>query len=343
VRAVSFTWPLALLVLLVVPLVLGAVWWLDRRRTRYAVAFTNLAVLADVVPPRQRRRAWIPLVLFLLALACASVALARPRAVVSRPAQQATVVLLVDVSGSMRAADVKPTRLGAAQRAMNAFMAKLPKKFKVGLVSYSTEPNVLVAPTTDRALMAEGIGSLLPESGTALGDGLAVAVSVAKAGVGPGARRGKDGLLPAAIVLLSDGAQTRGTLQPLEGADLAKRAGIPVFTVALGTNHGTLNFDRGGGGFFNGGGGGGGNGNFPGFRFNVRPDPTTLRAIARDTKGQAYTAKTASRVEEVYKGLGSRLVRKKEKREISSWFVGGAALLLLGSLGAARLTAEALP
>jgi Ca-activated chloride channel homolog len=336
VRAVSFTWPLALLALLVVPLVLGAVWWLDRRQARYAVAFTNLAVLADVVPPRRRSRVWIPLALFLLALACASVALARPRAVVSRPAQQATVVLLVDVSGSMRAADVKPTRLGAAQRAMSSFLAKLPGKFKVGLVSFSTEPNVLVAPTTDRALMQEGIGSLLPESGTAIGDGLAVAVSVARAGVGPGAKRGKDGLLPAAIVLLSDGAQTRGTLQPLEGADLAKRAGIPVFTVALGTNHGTLNFDRGGG--FNNGGN-----NFPGFRFNVRPDPITLRAIARDTKGQAYTAKTAARVEEVYKGLGSRLVRKKTKREISSWFVGGAALLLLGSLGASRLTAEALP
>jgi Ca-activated chloride channel family protein len=335
VRAVSFTWPLALLALLAVPLVVGAIRWLDRRRARYAVTFTNIGVLADVLPPRQRSRAWIPLALFLLALVCATVALARPRAVVSRPAQQATVVLLVDVSGSMRAADVKPTRLGAAQRAMTAFMEKLPGKFKVGLVSFSTEPNVLVAPTTDRALMREGIASLLPESGTAIGDGLAVAVSVAKAGVGPGAKRGKDGLLPAAIVLLSDGAQTRGTLQPLQGADLAKRAGIPVFTVALGTNHGTLNFDR-GGGFFN-------NNGFPGFRFNVRPDPLTLRAIARDTRGQAYTAKTASRVEEVYKGLGSRLVRKKAKREISSWFAGGAALLLLGALGASRLTAETLP
>jgi Ca-activated chloride channel family protein len=336
VRSVSFTWPLALLALLLVPLVVAATWWLDRRRARYTVAFTNLAVLAEVVPSRQRSRAWVPLLLFLLALACASVALARPRAVVSRPAQQATVVLLVDVSGSMRAADVKPTRLGAAQRAMTTFLSKLPKKFKVGLVSFSTEPNVLVAPTTDRALLQEGIDSLLPESGTAIGDGLAVAVSVTRAGVGPTAKRGKDGLLPAAIVLLSDGAQTRGTLQPLQGADLAKRAGIPVFTIALGTNHGTLTFDRNGGGFFN-------QNTFPGFRFNVRPDPTTLRAIARDTRGEAFTAKSAARVEEIYKGLGSHLVQKKSKREVSSWFAGGAALLLLASLGVARLTAEPLP
>jgi Ca-activated chloride channel homolog len=337
VRAVSLQWPLALLALLTVPLVVAAALWLDRRRARYAVSFTNLAVLASVVPPHRRRRAWIPLVLFLLALTCASVALARPKASTSVAAQQATIVLLVDVSGSMRAADLKPTRLGAAQAAMQAFMRKVPGRFKVGLVSFSTEPNVLVAPTTDRALMAEGIDSLVPEAGTAIGDGLAVAVSVTRAAVGPGARRGKTGFLPAAIVLLSDGAQTRGTLQPLEGAALAHRAGIPVFTVALGTNHGVLRF---GGGFpgFNPGG-------LPNFRrgFAVRPDPTTLRAIARATGGRAYTAKSAARVEEIYKGLGSRLVRRHSTREISSWFVGGAALLLLGSLGAARLTAEPLP
>jgi Ca-activated chloride channel family protein len=335
VRAVSFTWPIALLALAVVPLVVAFAVWSDRRRARYAVAFTNIAVLASVVPPHRRRRAWIPLALFVAALACASVALARPRASLSVAAQQATVVLLVDVSGSMRADDLKPSRLGAAQFAMEDFMRRVPSRFKVGLVSFSTEPNVLVAPTTDRALMQEGIGSLVPEAGTAIGDGLAVAVSVARASVGPGAKRSKNGFLPAAIVLLSDGAQTRGTLQPLQGAALARKAGIPVFTVALGTNHGSLRI---GGGFpgFN---------NFPGFsrRFNVRPDPATLRAIAKATGGEAFTAKTASRVVQIYRSLGSRLVRRHSTREISSWFAGGAALLLLASLGAARASAERLP
>lgn len=331
---VSLTWPLALLALLVVPLVAGLAVWLSRRRAAYAVSFTNLAVLASVLPPKRRRRGWVPLALFLVALACASVALARPRATTSVAAQQATIVLLVDVSGSMRAADVKPTRLGAAQAAMTSFVRKVPSKFKIGLVSFSTEPNVLIAPTTDRSLLAEGIGSLLPEAGTALGDGLAVAVSVARAAVGPNVRRDKDGRLPAAIVLLSDGAQTRGVLQPLQGAALAHKAGIPVYTIALGTDHGTLQIP-------------GGFGNFGGFgfsrRLNVRPDPAILRAISRATGGRAYTAQTAERVQQIYRDLGSHLVRKRTTHEITSWFTGAAALLLLASLGVARWTAEPLP
>lgn len=341
----SFTWPLALVALLAVPLAVAAAWWFERRNARYAVAFTNLSVLAAVAVPRRRWRGLVPLALFVLALAAAAVALARPTAVVSVPSDQATIVLLVDVSGSMRAADVKPTRLGAAQAAMGTFVHKLPSHFRIGLVSFSTEPNVLVAPTTDRDLMQEGIDSLLPEAGTALGDGLAVATSVATASVGPNAKRGKDGHVPAAIVLLSDGAQTRGVLQPLDGAALARKAGIPVYTIALGTNHGVLNLGR--GGFFVAPGvGGGGGGAFPGQNgngFPVRPDPEILRQISNATGGQAYTAKTASRVNDIYRSLGSRLVRHDQRREVSSWFVGAAAVLLLGSLGASRLTAERLP
>jgi Ca-activated chloride channel family protein len=342
VRAVSFVWPLFLLVLLVVPLVAAAAWWFERRRARYAVAFTNLSVLASVASPRPRWRVWAPLAVFLLALCAASVALARPKAHVSVAAQRATVVLLVDVSGSMRANDVKPTRLGAAQKAMQAFLDTLPGRFKVGLVSFSTEPNVLVAPTTDRPLMQEGIGSLEPEAGTAIGDGIAVATSVARASVGADARVGKDGHVPAAIVLLSDGAQTRGTLLPLQGAGLARKAHIPIYTIALGTPNGVLRF---GNGFGPPGGGGGGGGGFPSFGrgINVRPDPAVLRQIARVTGGEAYTAKSASKVQEIYKGLGSRLVRRSTSQEIGSWFAGAAGLLLIGAVGLARLTAEPLP
>ena len=333
----SFTSPWFLLALLIVPATLALALWLDRRRARYAVAFTNLDLLASVATPRRSWRRWVPLALFLLALAAASTALARPKATVSVPANRATVVLLVDVSGSMRAADVKPTRLGAAQKAMASFADSVPGGVKVGLVSFSTGPNLLVIPTTDRTLLHEGIDLLSPEAGTAIGDGLALAVQTVKSSVGD-APRSKDGKVPGAIVLLSDGAQTRGDLTPLQGADLARTAGIRVFTVALGTDNGTL--DPGAFGFgFPGGAGG------QGFtrRFPVRPDPVTLAAIARETDGKTYRAQSASKVREIYKQLGASIAHKASRREVSSWFAGTAALLLLLSLGTARLTGERLP
>ncbi len=335
----SFSSPLLLFVLLIVPAVLALALWLDRRRARYAVAFTNLELLASVAGEHRRAwRRWIPLALFLLALAAASTALARPRATVSVPSSRATVVLLVDVSGSMRAADVKPTRLGAAQHAMAVFADKVPKHVKIGLVSFSTGPNVLVIPTTDRELLHEGIDLLEPEAGTAIGDGLGVAVQVVKDAVA-GAPRGKDGKLPGAIVLLSDGAQTRGLLTPLQGAARALDAGIRVFTIALGTNHGTLGFGPFGGYGFGGGGGFGSGGR----RFPVRPDPVTLAAIARNTGGRTFRADSAAKADAIYKQLGLSIAHHGTTREVSSWLAGLAALLLFASLGAARLTGERLP
>ena len=330
----TFASPYLLVLLLIVPAVAVAALWLERRRARYAVAFTNLDVLAAVVQPRRRVIALLPLLLFLLALAAATAALARPRAVISTPSDRATVVLLVDVSGSMRADDVKPTRLDAAANAMSAFVDRLPSQVRAGLISFSSGPNVLVPPTTDRALMHEGIELLTPEGGTAIGDGLGVAVQTVKAAVGD-APRNKDGKIPGAIVLLSDGAQTRGALTPLQGAAMAKNAGIRVFTVALGTNHGTL-----GPSAFGFGGGGG---LFPGGRFPVRPDPVTLAAIARVTGGTTFRAQSAAKVEHVYRQLGASIARRHKEREITSWFAGAAALLLLGSLGAARITGGRLP
>jgi Ca-activated chloride channel family protein len=236
----------------------------------------------------------------------------------------------------MRASDVKPTRLGAAQVAMGIFADKVPKGVKIGLVSFSSSPDLLVIPTTDRTLLHEGIDLLVPEAGTAIGDGLGEAVQVARTAL-TGVPKGKDGKLPAAIVLLSDGAQTRGVLTPLQGAARAHAAGIRVFTVALGTKNGTLN-GFGGGPFGGYGGGLGGQGRFP-----VRPDPVTLAAIARATDGQTYEAKTASKVQNVYKELGASIATRSTTREISSWFVGIAALLLFASLGAARITGERIP
>jgi Ca-activated chloride channel family protein len=229
---------------------------------------------------------------------------------------------------------VKPSRLGAAQAAMYQFLDRVPRGVRVGLVSFSTAPDVLVLPTTDRSVMREGVDLLEPEAGTAIGDGLKAAVDVALSSVGRHAPRGRNGKIPAAIVLLSDGAQTRGVLQPLQGAQAAKDAGIPVYTIALGTNHGTLGLGAFGGFGFS---------PSPGARFPVRPDPGTLRAIAQATGGNAFRADSAAKVQNVYRKLSGAVITHTKRREISSWFAGAAAFLLLGSLGAAKLTGERLP
>jgi len=327
----SFASPWFLWTLLVVPLVLLAALFFERRRARYTVAYTNLDLLAQVATRPRRVRRYLPLALFLLALAAASVALARPHAEVSVPSDRATVVLVVDVSGSMQANDIKPTRLQAAAHAMSVFAAKVPKQVRIGLVSFSSDPNILVMPTTDRSTLQEGIDLLQPEGGTAIGDALFVAVQTVRASLGD-APRNKEGKVPGAIVLLSDGAQTRGSLTPLQGADKAKEAGIRVYTVALGTNHGTL--DQGSFGFFGG---------FSNRRFPVKPDPATLAAIAKDTGGTTFQAKSAASVDQIYRRLGASVAHHTVNREISSWFVGAAALLCLLALGAGRLTAGRLP
>jgi Ca-activated chloride channel family protein len=324
----SFTSPLLLLALLVVPAVLVFAIAVDRRRSRYPVSFTNIELLASLVQERRAWRRWVPLALLLVALACASTALARPKARLSVPENNGTVILVVDVSGSMRANDVEPTRLDAAVSAMRTFLDKLPPQFKVGLVAFSSEPEVLSAPTRDRELIREALGYLMPEAGTAIGDGLQVGVrlvqsSLARAGVvrKPGQQ------LPAAIVLMSDGAQNRGFLQPQQAARNAKAAGIKVYTVALGTPGGVVSF-----GF--------------GLYINsipVPPDPATMRLIAHATGGSTYSARSAERLSNIYKSLGSSIGRKTELREVTSWFAAAAAFFLLGALGTGRLVEGRLP
>jgi Ca-activated chloride channel homolog len=324
----SFTSPYWLLGLLLVPALLVFALAIDKRRSRYPVAFTNIDLLAGLVQERRMWRRWVPLALLLLALACASTALARPKARLSVPENNGTVVLVVDVSGSMRANDVEPTRLDAAVNAMRTFLDKLPPQFKVGLVAFSSEPEVLSAPTRDRQLVREALGYLMPEAGTAIGDGLQTAVrlvqsSLARAGV----ERKPGQQLPAAIVLMSDGAQNRGFLQPLQAARNAKAAGIKVYTVALGTPGGVVSF-----GF--------------GLYINsipVPPDPQTMRLIANTTGGTTYSARSAERLSNVYKALGSSIGRKTELREITSWFAAAAAVFLIGAIGTGRLVEGRIP
>jgi Ca-activated chloride channel family protein len=342
---VSFGNPLLLLTLLVIPAGLLAYRVAaSRRRMEYAVRYTNVDVLASVVAAERPWRRWIASGVFLLALATLCVAASRPHVHRLVASDDATVVLVLDVSGSMQAVDVKPTRLIAAQRALHTFLDKVPPRLKVGLVLFAGEAQVSTPPTTDHALVSEAIDEVdffHGFGGTAIGDALATAVHVGLRSVGvhgnsvsalpqrrelaayvTAAKRPSSSLV--SILMLSDGHQTRGVLLPLQGADRARSAGIPVYTVSLGTTGNTTmrGYPQG----FPGGGGtfGGGLG-----RRGLSPDPKTLRAIADRTGGKFFRAKTAGAAEAAYSTLGSKLGRKPGKTEVTDLFLLGAAALLV--------------
>lgn len=334
----TFERPLLLLALLVVPLALGLYVLAERRRMRYAIRFTNLDVLAGVVGDRYRRR-FVPLALFLLALAALCIGMARPQHATLVPRDRATVILVLDVSRSMQAKDVKPNRIGAAAAAVRTFLDRVPDRLQVGLIAFAGDPALANPPTTNHDLVRKSLDTIewFPSfGGTAIGDALAAAVKLGQQAVS-----GESGNLASAttaapntqtrglvsILFLSDGAQTRGDLEPLEGADLAKEAGIPVYTVALGTPGGTLTFGPGAGP----GGGSYPGGLFGGRRVPVPPDPDTLRAIADRTGGQFFAAQSAKSLQSAYQKLGSSLGRKPGKSEITYVFLAAAALLLVAA------------
>ncbi|MEO9174124.1 MAG: VWA domain-containing protein [Gaiellales bacterium] len=312
-----FDWPIGLLGLVLVPLVVIGYAWIDRRRAPYSIRYTNIEVLAGVASGRSRWRSYVPGVLLLLALTAALVALARPEARESVSSQQASIALVVDFSGSMAATDVKPTRLGAAEGAIQRFLAGLPKQYRVGLVIFGSEPYVAAPLTHDRSLVLQALRfGNPPGQGTAIGDALARAVELLEPLPAGGTSLPSPGTAAApankplsAILMLSDGAQTSGLLPALQGAARAKSFGIPVDTVALGTPGGTLNIR--------------------GFSRPVPPDPTLLRAIATTTGGEFFATQSQSRLNAVYERLASRLGRTREWRELSFLLVGVAALLAL--------------
>jgi Ca-activated chloride channel family protein len=348
----SFSHPLLLLLLLALP-VAAASWWLARRRRmRYAVVFTNVDVLASLLPPRSWRR-HVPAALLLLALAALCLAVARPHMTKSVASDKAAVILVLDVSGSMQAEDVKPTRLAAAQRALHTFLAKVPKRVRVGLVLFAGEPVVATPPTDDHALVAQAVddANLVDAfSGTAIGDALQTAVELGQEISGGGGVTALGGRSLAAyrtaattvsstlvsILFLSDGTQTRGYLEPLQGAQLAKQAGFPVYTISLGTTGDTTLRGARGGSFGAGVFGGGA-------RRGLTPDPGTLRAIANVTGGQFFRAKTAGAVEAAYSKLGSSLGRAPGSVEITDELVATGAVLLVLAGFASMLWAPRLP
>ena len=344
----TFEWPTLLLGLLLVPLALLAYLLAQRRRARYAVRFTNLALLESVVQRTPGWRRHVPMALYLLAFAALVVSLARPQALVPIPREQATVMLVIDVSGSMEATDVQPNRLVAAQSAARTFVDQVPSNFEVGLVSFASQAQMLTPPTTDRAAVRKAVDSLRALGGTAMGDGLERALEARQltanppsaaaqptptpsrpAGrsqgtapaLAPGAPPADPAASPAAaplaIVLLSDGANTSGRTGPIEAARQAQQLGVPVYTVALGTEQGVVTVPSGGGQLRS---------------LRVPPDQDTLEQIAELTGGRFFEAPSASDLRAIYQDLGSRLGWDYEHQEVTAVFAGAAlALLAAGS------------
>jgi Ca-activated chloride channel family protein len=339
----TFASPELLVGLLLVPLALLAYLFIQRRRSRYAVRFTNVDLLSNLVPRSPAWRRHVPTALYLGAIAALAIALARPSMVVAVPREEATIIMTMDVSASMRATDVSPSRLAAAKQAASDFVDQLPDRFKVGLVAFSTGARVVLPPTTDRVAVHQALDGLRADGGTALGD--AIALSLEAAGVGQSGGPAVGGATPApstspapsdsgsatpnaddpplvATVLLSDGANSTGSLEPEAAADLAATAGVPVYTIALGTAAGVVEVpDRDG----------------VLHSLEVPPDPETLAAIAETTGGRFFEAPTSADLAQIYENLGSKVGTTTEEQEVTQWFAAAGLLLILGGAGLAAL------
>jgi Ca-activated chloride channel homolog len=311
---VSFGSPWLLLFLLAVPLAIWGSVLLERQRARRAESWSAPALVPNMVPASPGRRRYIPLVLFLLGLILLLAGFARPQATINVPREGATVVLALDVSGSMEAKDVKPTRLLAARAAALQFVKDLPDKYRVSLVTFSDHGTVRVQPTYDRDQIERALPLKAQAEGTALASGVATAVKVAQAVIGegePGAAHP-----PAAVLLLSDGSQTVGQADPADAAAKARKLGIPISTVSLGTPRGVVVRKIPG---------------VPGGEevTRVPPAPAELRDLAGITGGTFFQARSSEQLKQVYKDLGSRLVTDKKKREITVALAGVAVVFLV--------------
>jgi Ca-activated chloride channel homolog len=311
--AVSFAAPLVLICLLAIPVLVVLYGAHLRDRRRAAAAFAAPALTPSVAPHRPRWRRHVPMLAFLLALAILILAAARPQKTIAVPVERASIMLITDVSGSMQATDVRPTRLAAARTAAKNFVAKVPKTVNVGVMALSSKPRVLASPTRDRVAINSALDQLAPRGGTGTGEAIQAATNILRHAPGVNGKRA-----PAAIVLISDGAST-GKVDPVAAAQAARKLRIPIYTVALGTAQGTITVPR--------------PGQAGGTETrNVPPDPQSLAEVARAAGGQTYAAADASKLSEVYKHLGSLLGTKPAKREITAGFAGGGlALLLLGA------------
>ena len=301
-----------LLGLLAVPLAL--IWYLRRERARRgaAQAFVTRPLAASVMPNRPRWRRHAPLFFFLVALAALAVAAARPHADRSVAVGRLSIMLATDVSGSMRATDVAPNRVTAAQRAADAFVTGVPSSVRVGVMEFNQNPLLLQSPTQDRLAALGALGRLRTGGGTSIGNAVQSSLAVlgrqrVPAGHGPSA----------AIVLLSDGYSTTG-YDPVAAARQAARLRIPIFTVSLGTPNGTIAVPVARG--------------TRTITKRVPPDPQALGRVASLSGGKAFTTGDANQLSQIYRQLGSQLGHVTQRREVTAGFAGaGLALLALGS------------
>jgi Ca-activated chloride channel family protein len=300
-----------LLALLAIPVLIAFYYEQQRRRAVAASAFVTPALTASVAPRRPRWRRHLPMLAFVLALAVLIAAAARPERSVAVPLTNGAIMLANDVSSSMRATDVAPSRLGAAERAAKRFLADVPGTVQVGLLEFARTPTVLQSPTTDHALTQSAFTQLHTSGGTAVG--VTILTAVHELGSLP-LVHGKHP--PGAIVLISDGASNVGT-DPLAAARRAGAQHIPIYTVAVGTPNGTIPVTR-------------------GSRTVTTPVPVSaqqLGEIARLSGGRTFTASNAAGLSAVYTHLAAQLGRKQVKHEITASFAGGGlVLLLLGSV-----------
>lgn len=305
-------WLLAL-----VPALVALYLWQQRRRRAYAMRFTNLALLAAVAPKRPGWKRHVSAAMILVALILLGGAFARPATDVRVPRGRAAVVLVVDVSRSMRATDLTPNRMVAAKNASLAFVDSVPDEMELGVVSFSNAASLLAPITRDRGVVRGAIDRLEPIAGTAMGEGLGVALDeIARA------REAEGTMIPASVLLLSDGVSNLGR-PPEEAAATAAEMDVPVYTVGVGTEGATLEFN--------------------GQLIPVDIDEVTLRAVAEATGGDFFRSGDTTTLAAVYKNLGSVLGYDLEQREITAAAAGLAALVLLGAAIAGTLLTSRIP
>lgn len=312
----SFAAPLFLLGLLLVPVAVVAYVVLERRRSAGANAFASAALMPAVLPRRAGWRRHVAPLGIVLALAALVVAIARPERTVAIPVEKATVMMLTDTSGSMRSTDVAPSRMEAAKAAAITFVDDVPPQIRIGAMSFNHKVKLLAPPTTDREPVRRAIDGLEGRGSTAAGDALSTALRTLR----PQGDKGSQ--TPAAIVLLSDGESVRGS-DPVPVAEEAGRLGVRIFTIALGTDDGTLTSTDAQG------------------RTKtepVPPDRDTLRKIAELSGGTYSDAPDAASLEAVYRDLGSEVSTEPGKEQTTVFAVGAALLLLIGGVGGSLAT-----
>lgn len=312
----TFATPAALLLLVAVPVVAIAYRVVDRRRRHRSVDFATPALQPNLVAARPGRRRYVPPLLVLAALALLIVGVARPHIDRTVTLDEATIVLAIDTSRSMEADDLPPNRLAAAKTAIEALLDSAPEHYRIAMVSFSNSAEAVLAPTRDREAARAALRELRPGSGTAIGDAIVRSLQLAEVQDGAEGRPEPGARPPAAVLLLSDGAQTAEGVTPIEAAQSARELGIPVSTVALGTRDAVVEVPL---------------GNGITERVTVPPDIATLRQVSAATGGTFAEALDPDRLREIYQELGTRLAQEQKSVEVTSAFaVGGAIVLLIG-------------